>query len=154
MLKRKLTGERVVNIGLLLVSAFYLYYTLTHYKMGTLRLPKEGFMPVLLGGGMVAISGYLTVQAFLGKGDADHVKLNIEWWRFGAIVGVSLLYALTMTFLGYFLGTFLFLVIILKLAKVEGVTKILLISILTAAAFYFIFKVALGVMLPGGFLGL
>lgn len=154
MRKYKLTGERVVNIGLLLVSAFYLYYTLTNYKVGTLRLPKEGFMPLLLGVGMVAISGFLTVQAFLGKGDAAHVKLDISWWRFGAIVGVSLLYALTLNFLGYFLGTFLFLVMILKLARVEGTVKPLVISVLSAASFYLIFKVALGVMLPGGFLGL
>lgn len=154
MVKHKLTGERVVNLGLLLVSTFYLYYSLTRYNIGTIRLPKEGFMPVLLGVGMVAISGFLTIQAFLGKGDAGHVRLSIEWWRFGAIVGVSLLYALTMSFLGYFLGTLLFLVLILKLAKVDGVVKPLIISILTAAAFYLIFKVALGVMLPGGFLGL
>mgnify|MGYP000853454381 FL=1 len=154
MQKSKITGEKITNLFLLLVSAFYLYYTLTHYKMGTARLPKEGFMPTLLGVGMVGISGFLTVQAFLGKGDAGHVKINIQWWRFAAIVVASLLYALTMGFLGYLLGTFLFLLVILKLARVDGYVKIVLISLVNAVVFYIIFKIALGVMLPSGFLGI
>jgi putative tricarboxylic transport membrane protein len=154
MSKQKLTGERIVNLGLLLVSAFYLYYTLTNYKMGTVRLPKEGFMPTLLGIGMVCVSGFLTVQSFLGRGDASHVKIDIEWWRFAAIIASSVLYALTLNILGYLLGTFLFLLVLLKLAQVDGLVKRLLISVLSAVAFYVIFKVALGVMLPAGFVGL
>ncbi|HML48706.1 MAG TPA: hypothetical protein PKE04_18330, partial [Clostridia bacterium] len=88
----KLTGEKLVNLFLLL-SGFYLYYTLTHYKIGVLRMPKEGFMPLILGIGMVGLSGFLTVQALCGKGDSANVRFPIEWWRFGAIVALSLLYA-------------------------------------------------------------
>lgn len=152
MRRFQLTGEKIVNLCLLLVSSFYLYYTLTHYKMGTIRLPKEGFMPTLIGVGMVGISGFLTVQAFLGKGDAGHVKLEIQWWRFAVIVLASVGYALSMDLLGYLLSTFLFLVIILKLARVAGYLKPVIISAICAVAFYLIFKIALGVMLPMGFL--
>ena len=109
MKKFKLTGEKLVNLGLLLVSIFYLSYSLCNYKLGTIRLPKEGFIPMLLGIGMVAISGFLTMQAFLGKGDAQQVKFNISWLRFGCIVAVSFLYALVLVPLGYCIATFLFL---------------------------------------------
>lgn len=150
----KLTGEKIVNLCLLLLSGFYLYYTLSHYKIGTIRMPKEGFMPLILGVGMVLLSGFLTAQAFLGKGDAGGAKFPIQWWRFGLIVGVSLLYAVTMQTIGYPLGTFLFLLCILKLSRVDGWVKPLLIALLCAVAFYLIFKVGLGVMLPAGFIGL
>ncbi len=150
----KLTGEKIVNLCLLLASAFYLYYSQTHYKLGTIKSPREGFMPLILGIGMVVLSGFLTVQAFLNKGDAKNVKFDIQWWRFGAIIAVSLAYALTMDFVGYPLGTFLFLFGILKLAKVDGYVKPVLIALISAVAFYLLFKVALGVMLPAGFLGL
>lgn len=153
-MRRGLTGEKIVNLCLLLVSAFYLAYARANYKFGTLRMPKEGFLPTILGVGMVLISGFLTVQAFLNKGDASGVRIGIQWWRFGAIVAVSLAYALGLSIIGYPLGTFLFLLAILKLARVKGWLLPLALSAVVAVAFYLLFKLALGVLLPAGFIGL
>ena len=154
MKKFQLTGEKIVQTALLLVSAFYLYYTLTHYKIGTIRMPKEGFMPVIIGVAMTGISAYLMLKAFMGKGDAKNVKLNISWWRLGLIVAISLLYSITLTAVGYPLGTFLYMFGVFKLSKLEGWIKPLVISLAVAIGFYLIFKVGLGVLLPAGFLGL
>ena len=60
---------------------------------------------------------------------------------------------LLMDTLGYTLSTFLFLIAILKLARAGSWVKVAVISLICAVAFYVLFKVALGVMLPGGFLG-
>ena len=154
MKKFRLTGENVTNLCLLLLSIFYLSYSLTHYKLGTMRMPKEGFMPMLLGIGMVGLSGFLTLQSFLGKGDAKNVKLQLPWLRFAGMIAASFAYALLLGTLGYCICTFLFLLAVLKLAKLEGWKLPLIISVVAAAAFYLLFKVALGVMLPAGFLGL
>lgn len=153
-MKKKITGERLVNLFLLLVSMFYLVYSRNHYKLGTIRMPKEGFMPMLAGTGAVIVSAILTVQSFLGKGDAAGVKIEISWKRFALLVAISLLYALLLTRIGYLVGSFLFLLAVLKIAGVDGIKKPLLISLIAASAFYFIFKFALGVMLPAGLLGL
>lgn len=153
MKKFRLTGEKLVNLGLLLVSVFYLTYSLTHYKLGTVRMPKEGFMPMLVGTGMVCISGYLTLQAFMNKGDAQKVKFNISWLRFAGMVGVSLAYALLFNALGYCVATFLFLLAVLKLARLPGWKLPLVIALVCSVAFYALFKLALGVMLPAGILG-
>lgn len=150
----KWTGERIVNLGLLLVSAFYLAYSLSHYQVGSIRMPKEGFMPMLVGAGAVLISAFLTVQSFLGKGDAKNVTFHISWPRFFLLVGISVAYALTLNLLGYMIATFLFLFAVLKIAGVGGWVKPLIIALISSVAFYLIFKVALGVMLPTGFLGL
>ena len=109
---------------------------------------------MLVGAGSVLISAVLTVQAFRGKGDAQNVKFNISWPRFFLLLGISLAYALLLNTLGYMLASFLFLLAVLRIAGVEGWIKPLCISLGCSVAFYIIFKVALGVMLPSGFLGL
>ena len=150
----KLTGEKLVNLGLFLLSAFYLGYSLSHYQLGTVRMPKEGFMPMLVGVAATLISAFLTVQAFLNKGDSQNVKFEISWKRFFLLVVISVAYALLMSIIGYTLSTFLFLLAVLKIVNVDGWMKPLLISIIAAVAFWLIFKIALGVMLPGGFIGI
>lgn len=152
-MNKKITGEKIVNTGLFLLSVFYLTYSLNHYKLGTMRMPKEGFMPLLLGIGMTATSGWLLIQSLLGKGDAQNVKLNIPWLRFIALIAVSLLYALTLQTVGYMIGSFFFLLLIFKIAGVSGWIKPVGISFVCAVAFYLVFKMALGVMLPSGILG-
>lgn len=154
MKKWKFTGEKAVNLFLLALSVFYLSYSLTHYKLGTARMPKEGFLPMLLGVGAVLLSAYLTAQAFANRGDAQNAKFPISWLRFAGLTGISLFYALTLTKIGYLIDTFAFLFVVLKLARVDGWVKPLVISALTSVVFYVVFKVALGVMLPAGFLGL
>lgn len=154
MKKFRLTGENVTNLCLLLLSVFYLSYSQANYKLGTIRMPKEGFMPLLIGVGMVALSGFLTLQSFLGRGDAQQVKLRLPWLRFAGMVAVSFAYALLLNRLGYCVCTFLFLLALLKLARLDGWKLPLIIAAAGAAAFYLLFKVALGVMLPAGILGL
>lgn len=150
----KLTGEKLVNLGLFLLSAFYLGYSLSHYQLGTIRMPKEGFMPMIVGVAATLISAFLTVQSFMDKGDAQNVKFNISWKKFFLLVGLSLAYALLLNTIGYTVCSFLFLFAVLKIAGVEGWQKPLIISVIAAVAFWLIFKVALGVMLPTGFVGM
>ena len=92
-------------------------------------------------------------QLGLDRGDAAGVKFEISWVRFGLMIAVSFAYALLMDTLGYTLSTFLFLIAILKLARAGSWVKVTIISLICSVAFYVLFKVALGVMLPGGFLG-
>ena len=149
----KLTGEKLVNLFLFLLSVFYLTYSLNHYKLGTVRMPKEGFMPMIVGIAATLISAFLLIQSLMNKGDAQHVKFNISWKKFFLLVAISLAYALLLNTVGYTLSSFLFLLSVLKIAGVKGWAKPLIISGICAVAFYLIFKVALGVMLPGGFIG-
>ena len=151
---KKITGEKLVNLFLLLLSIFYLCYSKANYKLGTMRMPKEGFMPLLLGIGMVGLSSYLTVQAFLDKGDAQNVKFNISWKRFFVLVAVCVLYAILLNTLGYLIATFLFLLSVFKIANLEGVKLPLILSLVFSVAFYVVFKIMLGVMLPAGLIGL
>lgn len=149
-MKKKFTGENAVNVFLFLVSVFYLTYSVTHYKLGTIRMPKEGFMPRLLGIGMTVTSGVLMMQSFMGRGDAKNVKMNISWLRFFALAAVSFLYAFTLQTVGYLIGSFAFLLLVFKIAGLPGWKKPVLISLICAVCFYIVFRMALGVMLPKG----
>ena len=119
-MKKYLTGEKLVNLFLLALSVFYLSYSVTHYKIGTMRVPKEGFLPLLLGIGMVCLSGFLFIQSLAGKGDAKNVQLKLPWLRFAGMIAASFAYAMLLNTLGYCICTFLFLLAVLKLAKLEA----------------------------------
>ena len=147
------TPSDCARLGLFLLSSFYLGYSLTHYKLGTVRMPKEGFMPMIVGIAATLISAFLLVQSLLNKGDAQNVKFNISWKKFFLLVVISLAYALLLNTIGYTVSSFVFLFAVLKIAGVEGWKKPLLISAIAAVAFWLIFKVALGVMLPTGVIG-
>ncbi len=149
-MKKRFTGENAVNLFLFFISVFYLTYSVTHYKLGTIRMPKEGFMPLLLGIGMTVVSGVLMIQSFAGKGDAKNVKISISWLRFAALAAVSFLYALTLQTVGYLIGSFLFLLLVFKIAGLKGWVKPIVISLICSICFYVIFRMALGVMLPKG----
>lgn len=153
MKKFRLTGEKLVNLMLFAFSVFYLVYGWSNYKIGKITNPKAGFLPLILGCTAVVITAFLTVQAFMDKGDAQNVKWHIDWLRFLGIIGVSLAYAFLMPYLGYILSSFMFLTLILKLAGVKGWLKPLLIAAVTALVFYLIFKTGLSVKLPAGILG-
>ncbi|MBQ7786410.1 MAG: tripartite tricarboxylate transporter TctB family protein [Clostridia bacterium] len=149
-MKKRMTGENAVNVSLFLVSVFYLTYSVTHYKLGTVRMPKEGFMPLLLGIGMTIISGVLMIQSLAGHGDAANVHLDISWLRFAALAAVSFLYAFSLQTVGYLIGSFLFLTLVFKIAGVKGWIRPVVISLICSVCFYLLFRMALGVMLPRG----
>ena len=111
-------------------------------------------MPLLLGIGMTGISAFLTLQAFMNKGDAQNVKFDISWPRFFVLIVVCFAYALLLNTLGYLIATFLFLLSVFKIARLEGWKLPLLLSLIFSVAFYILFKVALGVMLPAGLIKL
>lgn len=150
MKKHKITGEVIVDFCLLVLATLYLGYTLSNYPVGSARSPKEGFMPLIAGAGAVLTALYLTVQAARGKGDAKEVKLRVSFWRFLALTAASLLYAFALRPLGYVPASFLFLLFVFKTVGLKGWTKPVLISALAALVFWFVFRSALGVMLPPG----
>ena len=63
------------------------------------------------------------------------------------------MYILVLPYAGYIISSFLVLFVVLKIGKIDGWVKPLLISVSTSLVFYTIFKMALSVPLPPGILG-
>lgn len=149
-------AERIVN-GALFV--FCLGYTILAMKInpGTLSSPKAGFIPQIAGWLGTVISGFLFLQAMLGKGDKKDVKLNGDFKSLLLITIVIIIYIFLFVPLGYILSSILLLFALLVIGGLRGDKKkyllAVLISILTTLAFYLIFRVMLSIPLPRGILG-
>ena len=63
------------------------------------------------------------------------------------------MYILVLPYAGYIISSFLVLLAVLKIGKIDGWVKPLVISVSTSLVFYAIFKMALSVPLPPGILG-
>lgn len=145
-------GEKIVNGLLFLLSLVYLVYA-QDMPFGKLTSPRFGFIPQLTGWAAAALSAFLLVQSLLGKGDSRHVRLNTDWKSlFFILVAVSV-YIAVLPYAGYILSSFLVLFAVLKIGKITGFMKPLLISLLTSAGFYGVFDLALSVPLPSGIFG-
>ena len=124
--------------------------------LGGVSEPESGFMPFVLGLGIIALSVILWVESFISR-KRMHAQKTSAWadvhWR--RIIWVSLLllgYALLLPKLGYLLATFLLLVFLLKSGEPMKWPVCLLIGLLTSGLTYWVFGVWLSVPFPRGFL--
>lgn len=145
-------GERIVNGIIFLLSSVYLGYAM-QMPFGRLGAPRFGFIPQIVGWAAVALSAFLLVQSLLGKGDSRAVRLQTDWKSLALIVVTIILYILVLPYAGYIISSFLVLLAVLKIGKIDGWVKPLVISVSTSLVFYTIFKMALSVPLPPGILG-
>ena len=145
-------GEKIVNGIIFLLSSVYLSYAM-QMPFGRLAAPRFGFIPQIVGWAAVALSAFFLAQSLLGKGDSRAVKLQTDWKSLAQIVVTIILYILVLPYAGYIISSFLVLFVVLKIGKIDGWVKPLLISVSTSLVFYTIFKMALSVPLPPGILG-
>ncbi len=145
-------GEKIVNGIIFLLSSVYLGYAM-QMPFGRLGAPRFGFIPQIVGWAAVALSAFFLAQSLLGKGDSRAVRLQTDWKSLAQIVVTIILYILVLPYAGYIISSFLVLFVVLKIGKIDGWVKPLLISVSTSLVFYTIFKMALSVPLPPGILG-
>jgi hypothetical protein len=145
-------GEKIVNGGLFLLSLTYFLFARS-LKFGSLSAPKVGFMPQLIGGVAVVVSGVLFVEALMGKGDKKEVKLDTDMKSLVLVILSIAAYILTLDILGYLVSSSLLLLAIFTIGGVKGWVRRIIISLISSGAFYVIFKVLLDIPLPKGILG-
>ena len=122
--------------------------------LGTTGEPGSGFMPFAAGAFICAMALFVFLQSFEG---GQH-RLSALWpgghWRRPLVVGVlTLAYIVVLETLGFSLTGFLLLAIIMRGLEKLSWKKTLIISILTLAVSYVVFKVFLKATLPPGILG-
>lgn len=125
--------------------------------LGTTGEPGSGFMPFAAGAFICAMALLVFLQSLQG-GQGQQRGLSALWgggyWRRSLAVGVlTLAYILVLETLGFSLSGFLLLVIIMRGLEKISWKKTLIISILTLAVSYLVFKVFLKATLPPGILG-
>jgi hypothetical protein len=142
-------GEKIINGLLFVLALVYLTYA-RNMPFGRMTAPRFGFIPQIVGWAAVFVAGYLLVQSLLGKGDAGHVRLQVDWKSLLLIVASIIFYIFILPYAGYIVSSSLVLLAVLKIGKVDGWITPIIISMLTPVALYSIFKIALSVPLPPG----
>jgi putative tricarboxylic transport membrane protein len=133
----------------------YITYEGYQLKLGTLGSPNCGFFIFGTGVVLTGLSLILFFQTLLWPKEGK--DLQVLWeesrWSKGAKMMVALiLYALTLKWLGFILGTFLLLLFLFKGLEPQKWTVALTLAAATTAICHFVFGVLLELQFPLGLL--
>jgi len=126
--------------------------------LGSVTEPGTGFMPFIMGIGMIVLAIALFIESFWGWRKKESLSKNIplwrdvHWTRVVYITIIMLAYAVFLPRLGYLLDTFLLMVFLLKSGEPIGWPTAVIVGALTSGFSYLLFGVWLNVSFPPGIL--
>ena len=138
--------------------AFALYIcieTARNLPVGTWSNPGPGFWPLAAGLLLAGLSMPLFMKSLLSKISEEKTPWypSPTWKRIAAVLLALLVYAATMNFLGFLLGTFFLLIFLFRVAEPQRWTVALGASALISLACYGLFEKWLRTQLPAGIWG-
>lgn len=122
-------------------------------RFGTVAAPGPGFFPLCLAGALCLAGIGLFVQARrTAPGDVTAPAAGVRRFAVAGTLGALLIYALVLEQLGFLLATFALLVFFFKALQRQSWLVVVGGSLATALLSWLVFKIWLGVNLPGGLL--
>jgi len=121
--------------------------------VGSLRRPGPGLLAFGAGAGIGLLALAVFIRTFLSKpavGAAQDEK-GVRKVKFFLICTSLFVYAAVISWLGFVVSTFLFVLFLLRTVQTEKGWRSLLKALLITAGNYLVFVVWLGIRLPGGF---
>ena len=147
----------MISSLLFLVCGVLISVVSLRMPIGKLAHPGPGLFPLITGIVMGVVSGGMFIKSYQQSVSAARKPLGGEkrLWHNNpvAIVVITLLYAITIDWLGFLTVTLLMLFVLYKAIGDLSLRASLGGAILTATAAYLLFKVCLNVQLPVGPLG-
>jgi putative tricarboxylic transport membrane protein len=137
----------------LLLFVFGLVTILESRKLafGSVHSPGPGFFPFLLGCLVAALSIILLIGYLIGRIEVQRGQWGGLLWQKVVFATVVLLaYSLTLEIIGFLLGTFLLLGVLLRLIENKSIPFVLILSFLISLGTYTVFKFWLYIQLPRG----
>jgi hypothetical protein len=152
-----LNAERVGSLFWLLFGAAAVYGALD-LGIGTMGAPGSGFLTCVAGSFVALMALLIFIQSF--KGDpAAQIRVadlwaGCNWWRAVAISLLIILFIIAFETLGFFLCSFILLLIIMRWLEGLSWKTSILIPIISIGCTYVLFKTILKISLPAGIFGL
>lgn len=137
--------EKLITLSLFWGSTTYLFFA-NQLTFGTLKLPKSGFLPILVGITAVIVSLLLLLNQFQSR--KNSIQDKVDWTKFIFLIIGLLFYIIIFNILGYFTATFIFLFYLFKIADTSGWIIPFMMAAASSTLFHLIFKYYLAVTLP------
>jgi putative tricarboxylic transport membrane protein len=125
--------------------------------LGSLHQPGSGFIFFWVGIIMIGLSLGIFFHALRAEGKAGEAKdlwSGVLWWKIISVSIALLVYAYSLTDLGFILSTTLLLIFIFRYLGPQSWRKSLIQALLSSAITYWVFGIWLNVQFPRGFLGI
>ena len=135
--------------GAITISSFF-------YGVGSFSTPGPGFITFLAGAFLTILSALLFFSSARSKGGGESVRSLWEGRQTGKafyILALLVAYMFLVTPLGFFLSTFLLLVLLFRVQATYSLRIVIFLSAASTVASIIVFDVWLGVQLPRGFMG-
>ena len=144
-------------------SIFWLLFSLIlciesyRLSMGGIRSPGPGLFPFCLGFVMAVLSLIGAIQS-LGKhqyekGQAPDSRQPFRWWNIAVIIAAILAYALALETLGFFICTFIFVGLLLKVVEPQPWKVAVVGGLIAAVSSEIVFNILLRSRIPSGIFG-
>ncbi len=152
--KERSFAEFLVGI-LFLLFGILVIHEAGKLQQGTLHSPGPGFFPFWLGCLVALFSLLVLIGLWLGKVQINRGQWQGLLWQKVALASLVLFaYALTLEYIGYPVGTFLLLLILLRLIEKKNILLVMGLAVFIALGTYFLFRYWLLIQLPKGILPL
>lgn len=125
--------------------------------LGTMQEPGSGFL-TFVAGCFVALMALIIVGQSLRGDPAAQTRVSalwkgVMWWRALAITGLILLFIFSFETIGFFVCSFLLLVIIMRWLEGLEWLMCLLVPAIATVTTYVVFKTMMKISLPAGIFG-
>lgn len=134
---------------LFVIGTSTLLYSIITQKKTNIDLQLSPYLfPSIIACGIIINALVIILKGFDVKETENKKEKNTDWKTILIYIGIVIAYYIVMPFIGFVIANIILLASLLFLLNVRVWWKIALISVLTTAAIYFLFKVALNVQLP------
>jgi putative tricarboxylic transport membrane protein len=131
-------------------------------KYGGIRtFPSAGFFPFMGGVILISLSIMLLISTIMGKEKEMEDGKLIKFFpqkdsvkRLVITLSILFMYSISLVYLGFFIATLLFMILLLKLLEPQRWTTSLIIAFLTSISAYLLFVTLLKLQLPIGVFGI
>jgi len=151
-----LNAERVGSLFWLLFGAAAVYGSLD-LGIGTMSAPGSGFLTCVAGSFVSLMALLLFVQSFKGDPAAQarvsDLWIGCNWWRAIAITVLIIVFILAFETLGFFLCSFILLVVIMRWLEGLSWKTSIFVPVIAIGCTYLLFKTILKISLPAGIFG-
>lgn len=157
--------EIVSSLVLILFGLTFLMYT-TRYPLDNWESPGPAVFPLLSGGVLLLLAAWQLIRAFLDPKTTDRERekgSKFKAWKVFLhenqgeakvliLTSLLILYILMMQWIGFFISTFLLMILSSRLMEAKGWIRPIVLSMAVGLFCYFLFEVWLKLSFPRGIL--